>query len=110
MKRSTHPEAYDWLIKCGDTPQEIEDMFDSLVIGIYNAHADLRAAGKLPASAMMESVEPIIGEYDPSLTPEVLEMLDVEDGPIPGRRRYTQGTERVVVLKDKGEIVTVVRL
>jgi hypothetical protein len=54
MQRSTHPEAYDWLIKCGDTPQVIEGMLDSLVIGIYHAHADLRKAGKLPASALIK--------------------------------------------------------
>jgi hypothetical protein len=54
MKRSTHPEAYDWLIKCGDTPQEIEGYIDSYAIGIYHAHADLRKAGKLPASALIK--------------------------------------------------------
>ncbi|MCL2621333.1 MAG: DpnD/PcfM family protein [Defluviitaleaceae bacterium] len=54
MKRETHPDAYDWLIICGHTPEEINDMLDSLVIGIYDAHADLRAAGKLPASAIQE--------------------------------------------------------
>ena len=48
MKRDTHPEAYDYFIKMGDTPQQIEGYLDSLVIGIYDAHADLRAEGKLP--------------------------------------------------------------
>jgi len=74
MKRSTHPEAYDYFIKMGDTPQQIAGYFDSLVIGIYNAHADLRAAGKLPA-VMLESVE-ADESYDPSIiTDEELEMI-----------------------------------
>ena len=73
MKRTTHPEAYDWLIKLGDTPEEIEGYIDAYVIGIWEAHADLRAAGKLPGADISESV---IGEYDPSLTTEELEMFD----------------------------------
>ena len=51
MKRETHPEAYDWQLLCGRTKEQIEGAFDELVIGIWEAHADLRAAGKLPASA-----------------------------------------------------------
>ena len=62
MNRETHPEAYDWLIKCGDTPEEIEGYWDSYAIGVWDAHADLRAAGKLPASAYLnESVAPAVG-------------------------------------------------
>ena len=56
MKRATHPEAYDYFLKMGDTPEQIADYWDSYVIGVYDAHADLRAAGKLPA-IMLESVE-----------------------------------------------------
>jgi len=54
MKRETHPEAYDWLIICGDTPEEIDGYIDEYAIGVWRAHADLRAAGKLPASAYVK--------------------------------------------------------
>ncbi|MCL2621150.1 MAG: hypothetical protein FWD97_09485 [Defluviitaleaceae bacterium] len=57
MKRETHPEAYDWAIKIGITKEGIADAWDSYIIGLYDAHADLRAAGKLPASAIQEPVE-----------------------------------------------------
>jgi hypothetical protein len=69
MQRETHPEAYDWLIICGDTPQEIEGYIDSYAIGIYHAHADLRKAGKLPASAMLNEPSTITEELYPKLGP-----------------------------------------
>jgi hypothetical protein len=78
MKRLTHPDAYDWGIKIGFTSDELAGMFDSLVIGIYNAHADLRKAGKLPSSAILESSEFVAAEsYDPSIiTEEEKEMIE----------------------------------
>ena len=58
MKRSTHPEAYDYMIKIGIPRKEVDDCLDAYGIGLWEAHADLRAAGKLPASAMLrESTE-----------------------------------------------------
>ena len=86
MMRSIHPDAYDWFIKMGDTPKQIAGYIDEFVIGVYDAHADLRAEGKLPA-IMFESVE-TDESYDPSiLTDEELEMwkeaqedFKVEDG------------------------------
>lgn len=74
MKRSTHPEAYDYFIKMGDTPQQIAGYIEEFVIGVWEAHADLRAAGKLPA-IMLESTE-ADESYDPSvITDEELEMF-----------------------------------
>ena len=74
MKRETHPEAYDYFIKMGDTPEQIAGYWDSHVIGVYDAHADLRAAGKLPA-IMLEAVE-VDESYDPSIiTEEELQMI-----------------------------------
>ena len=75
MKRSTHPEAYDYFIKMGDTPEQMEGYWASYVIGVWEAHADLRAAGKLPA-VMLESVE-VDESYDPSvLTEEELQLIE----------------------------------
>jgi len=67
MKRSKHPEAYDWAILCGKTPEQVEGALDSVVIGLWNAHADLRAEGKLPASAIPKEdadkiIESVINE------------------------------------------------
>jgi hypothetical protein len=47
---------------------------------LYDAHADLRAEGKLPASAIMESTE-LNDDYDPSIiTEEELEMIrEIQD-------------------------------
>jgi len=73
MKKEHHPEAYDWAIKCGMSENEIGSAWTGYIIGLYDAHADLRAAGKLPASAMNESVEHV--DYDPSiLTEDELQM------------------------------------
>lgn len=80
MQRTVHPDAYDWALRIGITPNEIAGCFDSFIIGIYDAHADLRAEGRLPASAMLESVE-VDESYDPSiLTDEELEMWNEAAG------------------------------
>ena len=43
MKRSTHPEAYDYYLRAFETtPEIVDDMLDKLVIGIWEGHADIR--------------------------------------------------------------------
>ena len=95
MKRETHPEAYDWFIKIGDSPQEIAGYIDEYCIGIYNAHADLRAAGKLPASAITESIERL-EDYAPSILAETnymesfLEIIEKMKCPIDRSEAYDE--------------------
>ncbi len=51
MKRSTHPEAYDYVVILEGSTKIVDDMLDKLVIGIWEAHADIRA-GKQGLGAM----------------------------------------------------------
>jgi len=54
MKRSTHPEAYDYYIREFDvTPQIVDGMIDDLVIGIWEAHEDIRTGKPSKGGGMM---------------------------------------------------------
>ena len=61
MRRSTHPEAYDYYLKAFETTSKIVDgMLGELVIGIWEAHADIRAGN--PLLGMMVEQNDIIIE------------------------------------------------
>jgi len=95
VKREAHPKAYDWAIMCGYTHGEIADCWDSHIIGLYNAHADLRATGKLPASAITESIERL-EDYAPSILAETnymesfLEIIEKMKCPIDRSEAYDE--------------------
>ena len=59
MERKTHPEAYDYMVKLEGSSTAVDDMLDSLVIGIWEGHADIRA-GKPGLGMMVEQNDVVI--------------------------------------------------
>jgi hypothetical protein len=70
MKRSVHPEAYDYLVQLEGSRKIVDNMIEELVIGIWEAHADIREGKPVLGGMMVEQNDVIIENGVPTLGPD----------------------------------------
>jgi hypothetical protein len=71
MKRSVHPEAYDYHVNALETPPKIVDgMIEEIVIGIWEGNADIREGKPVGGGMMVVQNDVIIENGVPTLGPD----------------------------------------